>query len=739
MILKGRRMGPSPYLAMLLCLGLVATAGCAAIVVTPPTMAAPPKPTGSWRAGAAKVDLTPTPGFPMGGHSLVGQTARGYWTRLYASAIYVEDPDGRRLALVSCDLWSMPAGLADRVAELVASDRRGGRRPADRVVLARDQLVLAATHTHQSPGNFSSASAYNTFGSPRPGFDRRLFEFLAYRISEAIRAAARTARPAVVTYAEGPVAGLVRNRSFSPFLRDAYEAPSILADNAGLPEEAVPGEYPPSPFPFSRGIIYRAVRPRVAVLSMHAPGDRADVIGVAAFVAAHPTSMSSHTPLYTSDFFGVAAILSAQALRMNSPGSSPVVAIFNGAEGDVSPAWQCRDPQRARTCQERTDAVALGRILAARISELNRQGQAVSGTLEHRFARGFDLAGQCVLDQPSLCTARDPLVGAAMIGGTPDSRSEAHSLGWREGVMGPNTPDQGSKRPGLDPGFVSADSPVGISRFVMGVLSTPNKLPLGLYQIGPVLLVTLPGEFTTVMGLRIERAMAKAMADQGRPVEHVILVGLANEYISYFTTPEEYALQFYEGASTAYGPASGPLVQDRLTLLAREFAEPPAPAPPAPQPETLTYSPGPPAQFGLCDIKPQASSSDGLAGVLQDEDGRTLRDPPMACWSDRFVILSSPYAPGRRVTPTVSIEVSRGGGPWEPLTTGDGGEESDQGINFVTTASATFPMRSQWCVTWLGSVPTDVDVALRFHVRTLRDVSVYFPISRKAPGPRESP
>ncbi|MGH7331715.1 MAG: neutral/alkaline non-lysosomal ceramidase N-terminal domain-containing protein, partial [Candidatus Rokuibacteriota bacterium] len=152
----------------------------------PPTTRAALQPTGSWRAGAAKVDLTPTSGFPMGGHSLVGQTARGYWTRLYVSAIYLEDPDGRRLALVSCDLWSMPAGLADRVAELVASNRRGERRPADRIILTRDQLVLAATHTHQSPGNFSSASAYNTFASPHPGFDRRLFEFLAHRISEAI-------------------------------------------------------------------------------------------------------------------------------------------------------------------------------------------------------------------------------------------------------------------------------------------------------------------------------------------------------------------------------------------------------------------------------------------------------------------------------------------------------------------------------------------------------------------------
>jgi hypothetical protein len=170
-----------------------------------------------------------------------------------------------------------------------------------------------------------------------------------------------------------------------------------------------------------------------------------------------------------------------------------------------------------------------------------------------------------------------------------------------------------------------------------------------------------------------------------------------------------------------------------LVLLARQFTEPAAP-----ETQTRTYSPGPQAQFGICDIKPAASSGEGLAGILQDDKGHPLRNPPRVCWSDRFVILSSPYTRGRQVTPTVAIEISRRGGPWEPFTTADG-EESDQGINFVTTASATFPFRSEWCATWLGSVPSDADVALRFHIRTLGGDSVYTPIPRPAPAPGAGP
>jgi neutral ceramidase len=721
----GRRGSRALRAIAALGLAMAGAGGCTSLAVEPPLLSAPLRPTGAWRAGAAKVDLTPMPGFPMGGHSRAGQTARGYWTRLHANAIYIEEPHGRRLALVSCDLWSMPAGLADRVAELVASDDRGRRLAPERVVLSRDQIVLAATHTHQSPGNFSTASGYNTFASPHTGFDPRLFEFLAQRISAAILTAARSARPAVLTYAAGPVARLARNRSFSPFLQNALEAPAVMAEYAGLPAEPVPPVYPEPPPPYGPGAIYRAVTPRLRVLSMHVPGDPADVIATAAFVAVHPTSLSNRTPLYTSDFFGVASILAEQALRRETRSRSPVVAIFNGAEGDVSPAWECRPAAGRPGCQQRVDALGLGRILADRIVELGRQGQALTGRLEHRFAHAVRLNGECLREQPSICTAKTPMIGVAMLGGTPDGRSDLYALGWHEGVTGTPTPDQGAKRPALDLPFVPASSPVGLSRFVMTAISIPNRVPLGLYRLGPILLATVPGEFTTVMGLRIERALSRAMADRGRPVEHVILVGLANEYVSYFTTPEEYALQFYEGASTAYGPASGPLVQDRLTLLVEQLDDPPPP-----HGDAFVYSPGNVARYGLCDVKPDAESREGLAGMLQDGAGQTLPDAPTFCWSDRVPSLRAASRASRRVTPLVSIEARRADGAWAPLPGREGGAENDQGLNFVTTASFAFPGRSRWCATWLGTPPPGVAGELRFHVKTLGGGSRYGPVRR---------
>jgi hypothetical protein len=55
---------------------------------------------------------------------------------------------------------------------------------------------------------------------------------------------------------------------------------------------------------------------------------------------------------------------------------------------------------------------------------------------------------------------------------------------------------------------------------------------------------------------------------------------LANEYADYFTTPEEYDAQHYEGAATIYGRTSSLALQDVLTELAGDLVSgKPAPAP----------------------------------------------------------------------------------------------------------------------------------------------------------------
>src|SRR5690349_13290772 len=99
------------------------------------------------RAGAASVDITPVPGLPTAGHGpFAGTIARGYWDRLKATAFYFEDSSGRGFALVSADLFGIPAGLQQSVAAHFSS---ANPENLTRVELPPERLALAATHTHQ--------------------------------------------------------------------------------------------------------------------------------------------------------------------------------------------------------------------------------------------------------------------------------------------------------------------------------------------------------------------------------------------------------------------------------------------------------------------------------------------------------------------------------------------------------------------------------------------------------------
>jgi neutral ceramidase len=83
-------------------------------------------------------------------------------------------------------------------------------------------------------------------------------------------------------------------------------------------------------------------------------------------------------------------------------------------------------------------------------------------------------------------------------------------------------------------------------------------------------LVSIPGEMTEEMGRRVRASVLDAM--QGSGVGAAVISGLANEYADYFTTPEEFDEQHYEGGATVYGRASSVALEEALTALAGSLA-----------------------------------------------------------------------------------------------------------------------------------------------------------------------
>ncbi|KAM1167331.1 hypothetical protein TB2_028896 [Malus domestica] len=83
----------------------------------------------------------------------------------------------------------------------------------------------------------------------------------------------------------------------------------------------------------------------------------------------------------------------------------------------------------------------------------------------------------------------------------------------------------------------------------------PSILPIQIIRVGQLVILSVPGEFTTMAGRRLRDAVKSVLTSGGNGENvHVVIAGLTNTYSQYITTFEEYQVQRYEGASTLYGP-----------------------------------------------------------------------------------------------------------------------------------------------------------------------------------------
>ena len=69
---------------------------------------------------------------------------------------------------------------------------------------------------------------------------------------------------------------------------------------------------------------------------------------------------------------------------------------------------------------------------------------------------------------------------------------------------------------------------------------SPRVLPVQLFRVGSLAILSIPGEPTTMAGRRLrETALAQL---QGSGVQTVVIASMANAYAGYVATPEELSL-----------------------------------------------------------------------------------------------------------------------------------------------------------------------------------------------------
>lgn len=101
---------------------------------------------GAYRAGIARVDITPPVGHAMGGYAARKGNATGTHDPLYATVLVIESGENR-LALVTCDLRSF---VSTRVGEL-AKQRFGIRT-----------TIISVSHTHSGPLTWEARTPWYT-------------------------------------------------------------------------------------------------------------------------------------------------------------------------------------------------------------------------------------------------------------------------------------------------------------------------------------------------------------------------------------------------------------------------------------------------------------------------------------------------------------------------------------------------------------------------------------------------
>src|SRR3954451_8591803 len=477
------------------------------------------------KVGVGRADITPPTGYYMMGWVRSDGRVIGQHTRLWARVIVLQRGN-QKVALVSEDLNGIPGGMMAAAA---------GRVPG----FSQRNVLDSASHTHAAPTGFYNFSTYNTvfmtLNSPTDfqlsgGLDPQLYAFEVHQLAKAIRRANADLAPGKVGWGEVAITNLTKNRSLEAHLYDH-----------GIHEPYGAGKVSQDP----KGRLH-TLDPQANVLRVDkVVGGRDVPVGMWSTFANHGTVNHYQFTFYNEDHHGSATHLVERAIRRRGhvPRSQDVVDAYgNTDEGDQSAGVDHWGPAVA----DHVGTVEARKFLAA----WRQAGQHMDGTpkLDRRWTR------MCFCGQQ---TKAGPVADAGKFG-------QAEFTGSEEG-RGPlydvtRVPFEGDHLPvGAGPQGDKIQAPIP--------LDIPKAVPLMALRVGDRMIVSIPGEMTAEMGRRVRQAVVRAA--QGHGVERAVISGLANEYADYFTTPEEYDAQHYEGAATVYGRASSVALQETLVKLTR--------------------------------------------------------------------------------------------------------------------------------------------------------------------------
>ncbi|KAK0628903.1 Neutral/alkaline nonlysosomal ceramidase [Bombardia bombarda] len=582
--------------------------------------------------GVGKADITgPVVEVNFAGYADSSQIGTGLRQRLYSRAFIVGEvgnPKNRWVYIVidtASGDTAVRYGILDGLAALGSSYS----------VYGRTNVAVTGTHSHSGPG------AWWNYLLPQItslGFDRQGYQAIVDGAVLSIKRAHESLQEGYLDFGTTNITDANLSRSPSSYLANSAAERAQYTDN---------------------------VDKTLTLLRFRRASDLKN-IGVLTWFPVHGTSVLQNNTHVTGDNKGLAAYLFEKSVEGDSQAAPGFVAGFSQANvGDTTPnvlgAW-CDDGSgtqcdfqtsvcadgKSQSCHGRGPAFQKLDLGISSCYEIGRRQQAGAKSLYASMdSSSTAVVGPTVrsvhffndmqyftfpLANGTIVQTCPAALGYSFAAGTTDGPG---AFDFTQGDSGaPNNP-LWSVVSGLlrvpSPAQVKCQQPKPVLLDV-GEMSTPyawspNIVDVQTLRIGQLFIIVSPSEATTMAGRRWRSAVKAAATAQSltggiEPV--VVLGGPANTYAHYVTTPEEFGVQRYEGASTLYGPWTLPayinLTMKALPYLAptSTTAPPSGPLPPDNRNSSLSFIAGVVfdaapigKSFGAVQTQPSASYARG--------------------------------------------------------------------------------------------------------------------------------
>ncbi|MFP5218935.1 MAG: neutral/alkaline non-lysosomal ceramidase N-terminal domain-containing protein [Actinomycetes bacterium] len=443
-----------------------------------------------------------------------------------------------------------------------------------------------------------------------------LADWQVEQLARAVREAHAAKEPAKAAWGSARVSGVNRNRSIEAHLANHG---MDLAYGQGSASDHPHGEQ-------------ASVDDVLRVLRV----DDVDGEPLSAWVEfpVHLTASTPYNTLWDTEIAG--PTLEHLADRLDAPG---FVGLYsNGASGDLQPRFDAWNPQVLMDLHGRR--LADGAFTAWR---------AAGGSLDGAMPVDVRWTKACYCGQevePGRSVSDEAVWGVPFLGGSEDGMSIFHETLGTEGKRRPAEladPVHGRKIP------AAPSRPIGVH----------DDVPeLQVLRLGDRLVLATPGEPSVEMARRFVAAVSDVLP---AGVSEAFVVGLANGYLGYFVTPEEYDQQHYEGGHTVFGKWTSLLARDVLRALTASLRD----GAPAPEPDE-------PPSLGGTDAGSPDVGDGGVVGAITQQPAEVVQRHGLVelTWTGGEQGVDRPVD-----DPFLVLERAVGDG-WEPV-------ETDLGLRFV--------------------------------------------------------